>query len=174
MNLVEPKCAPPSKVPEHSSSADMRPDSKLKLKSECFAINRLQLLEYEYHTALDDLKKDQISFSILSDVCLPVSLLILVIVWSYQLNAMTIDTDSGDNRMMLLVCGVGLIVVSGTACVYIAIRMSVMRPEVEVTTFLQGELKPLYSEKNRSQCLYYQTIPGIHRTGKKQTDIFIV
>ncbi|KAF0764052.1 Uncharacterized protein FWK35_00021288, partial [Aphis craccivora] len=165
MNLVEPICAPPSKVPERSSCADMRPDSKLKLKSECFAINRLQLLEYEYHTALDDLKKDQISFSILSDVCLPVSLLILVIVWSYQLNAMTIDTNSGDNRMMLLVCGVGLIVVSGTACVYIAIRMSVMRPEVEVTTFLQGEvLKPLYSEKNRSQCFYYQTIPGIHRT----------
>lgn len=86
------------------------------------------------------LTQDQISFSILSDVCLPVSLLILVVVWSYQLNAMTIDTDSGDNRMMLLVCGVGLIVVSGTACVYIAIRMSVMRPEVEVTTFLQGEV----------------------------------
>lgn len=57
-NLEEPKCAaPPSKVPERSSSADMRPDSRLKLKSECFAINRLQLLEYEYHTALDDLKK---------------------------------------------------------------------------------------------------------------------
>lgn len=86
------------------------------------------------------LTQDQISFSILSDVCLPVSLLILVILWSYQLNAMTIDTNSGDNRMMLLVCGVGLIVVSGTACVYIVIRMSVMRPEVEVTTFLQGEV----------------------------------
>lgn len=64
MNLVEPKCAAPSKVPEHSSSADMRPDSKLKLKSECFAINRLQLLEYEYHTALDDLKKVRKSINI--------------------------------------------------------------------------------------------------------------
>jgi len=58
-NLAEPKCAaPPSKVPERSSSADMRPDSRLiKPKSECFAINRLQLLEYEYRAALDDLKK---------------------------------------------------------------------------------------------------------------------
>jgi hypothetical protein len=86
------------------------------------------------------LTQDQISFSILSDVCLPVSLLILVVVWGYQLNAMTIDTDSGDNHTMLLVCGIGLIVVSGTACVYIAIRTSVMRPEVEVTTFLLGEV----------------------------------
>ncbi|XP_022174511.1 uncharacterized protein LOC111036694 isoform X2 [Myzus persicae] len=152
----------------------MRPDSRLKLKSECFAINRLQLLEYEYHTALDDLKKDQISFSILSDVCLPVSLLILVVVWGYQLNAMTIDTDSGDNHTMLLVYGIGLIVVSGTACVYIAIRMAVMRPEVEVTTFLQAEMRPLHSEQKRSQCFYYQTIPDIHRTGKKPTNIFIV
>ncbi|XP_025204182.1 uncharacterized protein LOC112601001 [Melanaphis sacchari] len=153
----------------------MRPDSKLKLKSECFAINRLQLLEYEYHTALDDLKKDQISFSILSDVCLPVSLLILVVIWGYQLNAMTIDADNGDNHTMLLVYGIGIIVVSGTACVYIAIRMSVMsRPEIEVTTFLQGEMRPLHSKQKRSQYFYYQTIPDIHRTGKKQTDIFIV
>ncbi|KAL4097157.1 hypothetical protein QTP88_021976 [Uroleucon formosanum] len=174
-NLEEPKCAaPPSKVPERSSSADMRPDSRLKLKSECFAINRLQLLEYEYHTALDDLKKDQISFSILSDVCLPVSLLILVVVWGYQLNAMTIDTDSEDNHTMLLVYGIGLIVVSGTACVYIAIRMAVIRPDVEVTTFLQGEMRPLHSEQKRSQCFYYQTIPEIHRTCKKATNIFIV
>lgn len=85
------------------------------------------------------------SFSILSDVCLPVSLLILVVVWGYQLNAMTIDTDSGDNRTMLLVYGIGLIVASGTACVYIAIRMAVMRPEVEVVTFLPGEVTNYYN-----------------------------
>ncbi|XP_015368928.1 PREDICTED: uncharacterized protein LOC107165277 isoform X2 [Diuraphis noxia] len=152
----------------------MRPDSRLKLKSECFAINRLQLLENEYHTALDDLKKDEISFSILSDVCLPVSLLFLVVVWGYQLNAMTIDTDSGDNHTMLLVYGIGLIVVSGTACVYIAIRMAVMRPDIEATAFLQREMLPLNSKQKRSQWFYYQTIPDVHKTGKKPTNIFIV
>lgn len=41
-------------------------------------------------------------------------------------------------------------------------------------SYYNFQLKPLYSEKNRSQCFYYQTIPGIHRTGKKPTDIFIV
>jgi len=86
------------------------------------------------------LMQNEISFSILSDVCLPVSLLFLVVVWGYQLNAMTIDTDSGDNHTMLLVYGIGLIVVSGTACVYIAIRMAVMRPDIEATAFLQGEV----------------------------------
>jgi len=68
-NLAKSKCAaPPSKVPERSSSADMRPDSKLKLKSECFAINRLQLLEYEYHTALDDLKKVRKSINVYDNI----------------------------------------------------------------------------------------------------------
>lgn len=86
------------------------------------------------------LMQNEISFSILSDVCLPVSLLFLVVVWGYQLNAMTIDTDSGDNHTMLLVYGIGLIVVSGTACVYIAIRMAVMRPDIEATAFLQEEV----------------------------------
>ncbi|VVC38276.1 Hypothetical protein CINCED_3A004030 [Cinara cedri] len=151
----------------------MRNDSRLKLKSECFAINRLQLLEYEYHDALNDLEKEQISFSIVSDVCLPVSLLVLIVIWGYQLNAMTIDTESGENRTMLLVYGIGLIVVSGTACVYIAIRMAVMRPPKE-PVILQGEVCPLYVEKKRSQRFYYQTIPEIHRNNKKINTTFIV
>ncbi|XP_025422406.1 uncharacterized protein LOC112692080 [Sipha flava] len=138
-----------------------------------FAIDRLQLLEYEYRTALSDLEKEQISFNVLSDVCLPVSLLLLIVIWGYQLNAMTVDPDSGEDHTMLLFYGIGLIVISGSACVYIAIRMSVMKPE-KINTFFPGEIKPLHTEQKRSQKFYYQTIPEIHRVGKKSTDIFIV
>lgn len=83
--------------------------------------------------------QEQISFSILSDVCLPVSMLLLIVIWGYQLNAMTVGTDSGEDRTMLLVYGIGLIVISGSACVYIAIRMSVMKPE-KIHAFLPGEV----------------------------------
>jgi len=66
-----------------------------------------------------------------------VSLLFFVVVWGYQLNAMTVDTSesggggggSAENRAMLLVYGIGLIVISGTACVYVAMRMTAVRPK---------------------------------------------
>lgn len=84
--------------------------------------------------------QEQISFSVLADVCLPVSLLILIVVWGYQLNAMIVDSDSaGDDHLMFLVYGIGLIVISGTACVYIAVRMSAMQPE-KITAYLQAEV----------------------------------
>lgn len=82
------------------------------------------------------LQEQLISFSIFFDVCLPVSLLIIIVIWGYQLNAMT---DSEENHTMLLVYGIGLIVISGTACVYIAIRMAVMQPEKK-TVYLSGEV----------------------------------
>lgn len=53
---------------------------------------------------------------------------------------MTTDTESGDNHTMLLVYGIGLIVISGTACVYIAIRMTAMQP-VKVTAFPPLEVR---------------------------------
>lgn len=53
---------------------------------------------------------------------------------------MTADSESGENHTMLLVYGIGLIVISGTACVYIAIRMTAMRPAKVTTTFLPAEV----------------------------------
>lgn len=80
----------------------------------------------------------QWSFSVFSDVCLPVLLLVIMVVWGYQLNAIIVDND-GDNHLMLLIYGIGLIVVSGTSCAYIIIRMEVIRPE-KTTRYLQREV----------------------------------
>jgi len=69
------------------------------------------------------------SFGVFSDVLLPVSLLFLVVLWGCRLNAATADAADGrEDRAALLVYGVGLIVVSGAACVYVAVRMTIVRP----------------------------------------------
>jgi len=66
---------------------------------------------------------------VFSDVLLPVSLLFLVVLSGYRLNAVTADAEDGrEDRAALLVYGVGLIVVSGAACVYVAVRTAVVRP----------------------------------------------
>lgn len=51
-------------------------------------------------------------------------------------------------------------------CVYICIDINMK------TMYFQ--IRPLYTEQKRSQKYYYQTIPEIHRTCKKSTDIFII
>lgn len=96
-----------------------------------------------FHSYFFFFTQEQITFSILSDVFLPVSLLILIMVWGYQLNAMTLDNDGGDDqadRLTLLLYGIGLIVISGSACVYVAMRMSAMRPE-KTAIFLPREVR---------------------------------
>lgn len=56
----------------------------------------------------------------MTDVCIPVSLLLVIVIWGYKMDAMGVDADG----TLVLVYGIVLIVATGGTCGYIALRMS--------------------------------------------------
>ncbi|XP_050421049.1 uncharacterized protein LOC126833646 [Adelges cooleyi] len=147
--------------------------NKLKPKSyEYVTLNRFHLPDdHEFIDDLLNLEKDNnnIPFSLLTDICVPVSLLLIIVLLGYEMDSMGTDADS----TLVLVYGIVLIVATGGACGYVALRMSATQP-YRPMSILPAEVKLLSPQKSRSQRYYYQSIPEVHKVGKKRTITFMV
>ncbi|XP_050544677.1 uncharacterized protein LOC126907440 [Daktulosphaira vitifoliae] len=133
-------------------------------------INRFHLPDDDEF--IDDfcvIENDKLSFNLLTDVCIPISLLLVIVIWGYKMDAMGVDADG----TLVLVYGIVLIVATGATCGYIALRMTAT-PTYKPISMLPREVKHIPLKKSNFQMNSYQTIPEVHRNGKTPTLTFMV